>query len=370
MKTLEKDDLAGDSLKLMPPQYLPLLYRGELLRNDTSGSTGKCLEVYWKKEDYMRSMYSLWFYRKKFYGINPWDKRCRFYTLYRVGSEEEKSRQTNNSLEFSKSNLTGERLLEIYDEMLEYQPVWMILQPCIAELLCMIKQKNDLPEIDSLRYIEMTGEELTNSLKDKIKSTFHCQVANQYGANEVNSIAYECPEGNLHCMEDNVQVDILDDDGNAVPDGQCGNIYVTTLHNHVMPFERYGIGDLGCVEKNTCRCGHHGKILTLKSGRKDDWIQMKNGDKVTPYVFTRAIDVVNMSFEHCIFQFQIIQEDYEKFRVKLAVDEKPDELIHYFIQCIGHDELKKAEYEFVFYEALFPEFNGKRSYFKCEIGND
>ena len=44
---LEKNDLAGDSLKIVPRQYLPLISRGELLRKETFGSTGKCLEVYW-----------------------------------------------------------------------------------------------------------------------------------------------------------------------------------------------------------------------------------------------------------------------------------------------------------------------------------
>lgn len=70
---LEKNEIIEDSLNLVAPRYLPLLYRDELLRYDTSGSTGKILEVYWRKKDYMRSMFSLWFYRKRFYGINTWD---------------------------------------------------------------------------------------------------------------------------------------------------------------------------------------------------------------------------------------------------------------------------------------------------------
>ena len=37
---LEKDEIVADPLKLMAPRYLPLLYSGELVRNDTSGSTG------------------------------------------------------------------------------------------------------------------------------------------------------------------------------------------------------------------------------------------------------------------------------------------------------------------------------------------
>lgn len=54
---LEKDEIVEDPLRLVAPRYLPLIFRGELMRNDTSGSTGKYMEVYWRKQDYMRSMY-------------------------------------------------------------------------------------------------------------------------------------------------------------------------------------------------------------------------------------------------------------------------------------------------------------------------
>ena len=41
---LEKNEIVQDPLKLMAPCYLPLLYRGELVKNNTSGSTGKYME--------------------------------------------------------------------------------------------------------------------------------------------------------------------------------------------------------------------------------------------------------------------------------------------------------------------------------------
>ena len=210
----------------------------------------------------------------------------------------------------------------------------------------------------------MTGEELTDKLRERLRDAFHCQVANQYGANEVNSIAYECPKGHLHCMEDNVKVEILDDKGNAVEDGTTGNIYVTTLHNHAMPFDHYGIGDIGRLEKNTCDCGHKGKILHLESGRKATWVQLEDGSRITPYVFVRAIDCLNVQYDNCIWQFQIIQEDFDRFTIHLVVDEKIPELCEKFVQYIGDERLKKASYEFVFSKGLFPDLTGKRSYFK------
>lgn len=367
---LEKDEIVEDPLRLMAPCYLPLLYRGELVRNDTSGSTGKYMEVYWQKQDYVKSMYPLWFYRKHFYGIHTWDKMCRFYTISQVGSREELCRHTRNGLEFSKNDLSEERLLDIYRQMEEFQPVWLLLQPCIAELLCFIKIKYQMPDIASLRYIEMTGEELTEELRVRIQKCFHCPVANQYGANEVNSIAYECPEGHLHCMEDNVYVEILDDAGKPVPAGESGNIYVTTCHNHAMPFIRYGIGDIGSLEENTCSCGHRGRILKLKSGRRDDWVWMEDGQKINPYVFIRAVEAVNAIYERSIFQFQVVQTAYRNFLIHLAVDddEELEAIRHCFLDNIGDSDLRDAQYEFYFYEKLFPEINGKRKFFKSEIG--
>lgn len=366
---LEKDEIVADPLKLMAPRYLPLLYSGELVRNDTSGSTGKYIEVYWRKQDYMRSMFPLWFYRKYFYGIHTFDRMCRFYTVSQVGFSEEMYRYTKTGLEFSKNDLSEKRLLEIWHQMKEYQPAWLLLQPCIAELLCFVKQKYRLPELASLRYIEMTGEELTDELRTRIQECFHCPVADQYGANEVNSIAYECPEGNLHCMEDNVYVEILNDKGNPLPEGEAGNIYVTTCHNYAMPFIRYGIGDIGSLEQNTCSCGHKGRILKLLSGRKNDWIRMEDGKKVNPYVFVRAVDAVNAVYDRCIFQFQVVQTAFMNFQVLLAVDEEEEQVSirQCFVDNIGHTALKGAEYEFYFYEKLFPEINGKRKFFKCKI---
>lgn len=364
---LEKEEVVEDSLILMPSYYLPLLMHEKLIRNDTSGSTGKYLNIYWRRQDYIRSMYSLWFYRKYFYGIYTWDKMCQFFSIFQTGFEDKLSRKIGNRLEFSKSNLTDERLLDIYHEMQEFQPKWLLLQPCIAELLCYIKNKYNLNTINSIEYIEMTGEELTIELRNRILDNFKCFVANQYGANEVNSIAFECPNGKMHCMEDNVFVEVLDDDGNPVEDGNIGNIYVTTAHNYAMPFIRYGIGDIGSLEPNNCSCGHKGKILQLESGRKDDWIKTREGKKINPYVFIRAVVAVNAAFDGCIYQFQVIQETYDQFTVKLAVDDELEGISQFFIDNIGDDKLKTAEYQFVFLEKMFPEINGKRKFFKCMI---
>ena len=48
---LEKNDILGHEGDMIPPRYIMDFYNEELLDTHTSGSTGKCLEVYWRAED-------------------------------------------------------------------------------------------------------------------------------------------------------------------------------------------------------------------------------------------------------------------------------------------------------------------------------
>lgn len=364
---LEKNEIVRRISDFIPPYYAWKLRQGQLLNINTSGSTGKYMEVYWDINDYRRSMFPLWFLRQKIYGVHTWDKRCRFYATPILGQNDNYKRYVNNGLEFNKSNLNEEMLKKIYYDMLDYQPIWLLLQPCIAELLCNVKNKYNLPNIKSLKYIEMTGELLTVQLKNMIKGTFLCAVANQYGMNEVNSIAFECDKGNLHCMEDNVYVEILDDKGCILPDGVEGNIYVTTKHNRVMPFIRYGTGDCGKILTSKCDCGCGGKILCLSVGRKNDWVITTEYNKISADVFIRAIEYINQGWDNCILQYQIVQEDYDLFIVKLVLSEKIEDIEKVFINQIGDERIKQANFKFEFFQALLPEKTGKRKFFVSKV---
>lgn len=366
---LEKDEIVTRIADFIPPHYVVSLDAGQLINNNTSGSTGKYMEVYWDKSDYRRSMFSLWFLRMKSYGIYPWDKRCRFYAVSFLKEIEGYKRYVNNGLEFSKKNLDENKLRRIYCDMLVYQPVWLILQPGIAELLCAVKNKFRLPHIKSVKYIELTGELLPVGLKEVIKKTFQCRVANQYGMNEVNSIAFECRNGNLHCMEENVFVEILNDEGHNVSNGIEGNIYVTTKHNRGMPFVRYGTGDKGKILDKKCACGCGNRLLQLSVGRKNDWIFTKKKNMISPDVFVNSIEIINHVADNCILQYQIIQEDYDFFRVKLVMANKMDKIEEMFIEYMGQEELKECKFEFEFCEVLHLEKTGKRRFFISKMND-
>lgn len=367
-----------DERDLMAVQYT-YGHQKDMVKVETSGSTGKCMEIYWDKHEHNKSMLPLWIYRYKYYDIKTNDRFCYFYT---VGNQEESIsgktfyEETTNALGFSKSNLDSERILQICKMIKEYNPVWMNTQPSIAVLLARCFKKNHLGKPENLRYMELTGEMLFDSVRREIQEIFDCKMANQYGCYEANSIAYECPYGNMHCMEDNIYVEILDDDEQPVMDNQEGNIVITTLNSHVMPFIRYKTGDMGIVEKkHLCKCGNHSPIIRLTSGRISDYAIMRDGSEVSSYVFVRAVELVNRQCENVIKQFRVTQKEHNYFLVDLVLDEEvvdagihESEVENIFLQSVNDERLYDTEFEFRYFGGLEPKAGERKlRYFVREI---
>lgn len=341
-----------------------------IIEVSTSGSTGKCLNVSWNINDFNRSLLPLWVLRKKYYGINPWDRMCYFYTISDLGEYDKESMYNKNGLGFSKVGLDEKKILEIYDEIREYSPVWLIMQPSIAVLLLNTVKLYGLPAVESIRYVEFTGEMLSEALRKETEDFFGCRVADQYGCQEVNSIAFECPEGNMHCLSSSVKIEILDGN-NPAEDGEEGDIVITSLNNFTMPFVRYSIGDRGYIKDGaSCPCGCSRPVLKLTTGRSNDWVTGANGEKINTYIFANAVININQMCDDVVRQYQIIQNDYDDFTVKLVIDDSSmeEEVISMFEESIREESLRNAVFEFEFYRTILPDpANGKLACFISRV---
>ena len=77
-----------------------------------------------------------------------------------------------------------------------------------------------------------------------------------YGSTEIGLIAKECIKQNgYHICEGHVFVEILGANGEPVPNGEMGNIVVSTLLREGMPMIRYNTEDIGIITEETCECG-------------------------------------------------------------------------------------------------------------------
>ena len=373
---INKKDFIGMQSKCINPEYCKKYLSNNLLISRTSGSTGSYLQVIWDKTDIKCSLLELWLKRVKYYNIFPHNKLLYFFT---DGAENEIYREGKNELGINKRLLLPHNIKEAYNVIIKWDPDWMILQPGTAILLYMHIQQNKLSTPTNLKYIEFTGEMLEPRVRKTVETVFGCVTADQYGANEVGTIAYECPERRLHIMRSNVFVEIISDDGNVLADSTSGvytndeiegRIVLTSLNNKAMPFVRYDIGDRGYISKKSCDCGCKSPALMLSGGRNNDFIFFTEDGKISSYIFVELLDKINKIINGGILQFYIEQNDYDSFVIRLYIDEDFNELevskiVSNFLKA-NYPYEAKFRVEFVDY-FMDLGVKGKYTYFKNNI---
>lgn len=91
-----------------------------------------------------------------------------------------------------------------------------------------------------------------------IKADYGIPVFPHYGSREMGlggAITCEAHSG-MHLREDHVIAEIIDEDGNAVPDGEEGELVITTIGMEAMPLIRYRTGDYTRIIPGLCSCGN------------------------------------------------------------------------------------------------------------------
>ena len=141
----------------------------------------------------------------------------------------------------------------------------------------------------SLKVAMVTSEMLFEDDKLLLETQFGIPVVNEYGASELDLIAFQNPQGEWQVNAETLFVEILDDNNSVLPYGQEGRIVITSLFNKAHPFIRYDIGDVGILdEKSTLQK----PILKKLTGRTNDVALLPSGKKspgLTFYYVTKSI---------------------------------------------------------------------------------
>ena len=132
------------------------------------------------------------------------------------------------------------------------------------------------------RIVYTSGTALTPRCRTLASQAFGVEPLDVYAANEVGPIAWECPvhRGALHLNADAQNTEIVDDQGNRVPDGTSGQVVVTQLLCTAQPLIRYRIGDITSVQKEPCPCGRSLPLMRPVEGRSRHIIRAPNGQVI------------------------------------------------------------------------------------------
>jgi phenylacetate-CoA ligase len=115
-----------------------------------------------------------------------------------------------------------------------------------------------------------------------IEAAWGAKVYSTYGVTELANSFCECDAGaGGHLHEEQLHLEILDDDGQPVSDGEVGEVVATTFGVEAMPVIRYRTGDCAALFRGPCACGRMSGRLGPIVGRKHQKLKIK-GTSVFP----------------------------------------------------------------------------------------
>ena len=296
---INRNDICGKENEFLSSRF-PV---NSLTHQTTSGSTGIPVKCFKSHSDATRSGRLLWKCRNWFGKVYPNDKYAIFF-LRRFNTDRTINSSpcfvNGNQLNLSVLDLSPERL-ELYCEALEaFNPNWIFGPPSALYYLAKhIEKRKWSINIPNLKFIEVTGEYSDTEQRKYISSVFKCAVTNMYGSKEIWVIAYSCPNGHLHIVEDNVIVEFLSTENSG-----RNEVVITGLNNYAMPIIRYRIGDTGKFVDHHCL--FPGRIIELSGGRIGQYF-LYNNKTLSTSNFYMAVYDLDRKYPGTIAQFQFRQ---------------------------------------------------------------
>ena len=186
----------------------------------------------------------------------------------------------------------------------------------VTRLYEVMKEQGVDPRKDTkLKTLIIGAEPHSEEQRKRIEEMMGVKAYNSFGMSEMcgPGVGFECPEQNgLHFWEDYYIVEIVNPDTlEPVPDGEIGELVLTTLNREAMPLLRYRTRDLTRVLGRTCPCGRNHVRLDRMRGRSDDMIVL------------RGVNIFPIQVEKILMQFPELASNY---LITLTTDEDNDNM--------------------------------------------
>ena len=165
-------------------------------------------------------------------------------------------------------------------------------------------------DIPSLRVGIFGSETFSDELRQRIEKRLHIECFDIYGMTETGGIGTSGQDCKFHCglhqWDDQYITEIVDPvTGQPVPDGQYGEVVITSLTREAMPIIRYRTHDISrIVSREKCECGRTSLRIDRITGRTDDMLIVKGVN-----FYPRQVEQALMEIPGVKDEFQIILEE-------------------------------------------------------------
>ena len=197
--------------------------------------------------------------------------------------------------------------------------------PSYAIRLAEVFQEEGMdPAGTSLKTLVIGAEPHTDEQRRKIERMLGVKAYNSFGMTEMNGpgVAFECTEQDgMHFWEDCYLVEIIDPEtGEPVPEGEIGELVLTTLDREMMPLIRYRTRDLTRIIAEPCECGRTIRRIARISSRSDDMFIIRGVN-----VFPSQIETALLSVEGTMPHYNIIlytENGLDNIEVDVEINEE------------------------------------------------
>lgn len=256
----------------------------DLIKLNTSGTTGSPLDIYCSKDD--RTYHYAFFSRlRSWFGLSVRSKRATFFGRIIMLPENQsppfwRMDLAQNNLLMSSYHLAESNLMHYYNKLSGYRPEEIIAYPSSLYELGQFIIRHDLKPI-KCKVVFTTAETLLAYQREVLEQAFNAPVIDQYGCTEMAFFVSQCEHGTMHSHPEHGILETIDSEGKPVR-GEPGILLATGLVNRSMPLIRYEVGDrvtLGSAN-SSCLCGRAFPEVYEVEGRLDDVIYRMDGTPV------------------------------------------------------------------------------------------
>jgi len=206
--------------------------------------------------------------------------------------------------------------------MQDFRTTFIHLTPSYGLYLSTFMEKRgvDARRDLALRKAFVGAEPYTEETRRKIEAGLGVDVYNSYGLSEMNGpgVAFECMHKfGMHLWEDHFLLEIINPaTGEPLPDGESGELVLTTLCREAMPLLRYRTRDITALIPEPCPCGRTHRRLDRITGRSDDMLIVRGVN-----IYPQQIEHVLMAQKGVGRNYLITLSGYDEMIVKVELAE-------------------------------------------------
>jgi phenylacetate-CoA ligase len=207
----------------------------------------------------------------------------------------------------------------------DYKTSVLITTPASAGQLAMYLHNTGVqPMVLGLKRLILVGEPMAPGLRSELEDRLHVETWQHYGLSEVPgpAIGFECSRhAGLHVNEDHFLPEIVDPlSGDVLPEGETGELVLTTLTTRAFPLIRFRTGDRARFIPDGCACGVTLRRIEWLAERTDEMLSIR-GVKVSPDQVRATVQAaLGRLPQRCRF-FRRVQDTRHWLEVWIGIDD-------------------------------------------------